>query len=182
MSRYRRATIAGGTYFFTVVSYRRQTILCDELIRNALREAIERTRQRYPFSIDAWVLLPDHLHCLWTLPEDDAEFSKRWAKIKRHVTLVCGDQYKHGKWLTASKKKHRESTLWQRRYWEHQIRDAGDFNRHVDYIHYTPVRHGLCEQPIQWPYSTLHKYVKQGKCSAHWAVRDLDFSGEQFGE
>ena len=94
MSYYRRANTAGGTYFFTVVGYRRQAILCDELIRDALREAIEQTRQRYPFTIDAWVLLPDHLHCLWTLPEDDADFSKRWAKIKRHVSLVCGDRYK----------------------------------------------------------------------------------------
>ena len=182
MSHYRRAREAGGTYFFTVVSFRRQEILCDEWIRNALHEGIEKTQQRYPFEIDAWVLLPNHLHCLWTLPEGDADFSKRWAKIKRHVSLVCGKRYKRSEWLSDSRKKHRESTLWQRRFWEHQIRNQDDFNRHIDYIHYNPAKHGLCEQPIQWPYSTLHRYVKEGKYSADWAGCDSSFDGSDYGE
>jgi len=182
MSYYRRAKDAGGTYFFTVVSYRRQPILCDTSIRDALREGIEKTRRRYPFEIDAWVLLPDHRHCLWTLPEGDADFSKRWAKIKRHVSLVCGDRYKHDDWLSGSVKKRRESTLWQRRFWEHQIRDQDDFNHHVDYIHHNPVKHGVCERPIQWPYSTLPRYVREGKCPLDWAVGDARFDDSGYGE
>ena len=139
--------------------------MCDELFRTALREAIDRVRVKHPFIIDAWVLLPDHLHCIWTLPDGDADFSVRWRKIKRHVSLVGRETYKRTEWVSASKKKHRESTVWQRRYWEHQIRDQADFNRHVDYIHYNPVKHGLCHQPIKWPYSTMQRYVKEGRYS-----------------
>lgn len=156
MSRYRRANTQGGSYFFTVVSYRRQAVLCDEPIRYALRKAIQETRLKYPFSIDAWVLMPDHLHCIWRLPEGDRDYSKRWSLIKRSISIICADSYNKQKWLNGSKKKHRESTLWQRRFWEHQIRDQQDFNRHLDYIHYNPVKHGLCERADAWPYSTLH--------------------------
>ena len=117
MSRYRRADTPGASYFFTVVAYRRQPILCDEPIRAALRDAIHEVRTRRAFTVDAWVLLPDHLHCLWTLPPGDADFATRWSLIKRWVSVACGQQYRQESWLTGSKKKHRESTLWQRRYW-----------------------------------------------------------------
>jgi putative transposase len=90
MSTYRRANIKGGSYFFTVVTYRRQEFLCDKHVRDALRNAIRETKTVFPFTIDGWVLLPDHLHCIWTLPPDDAAFSKRWAMIKRFVTKGCG--------------------------------------------------------------------------------------------
>jgi len=180
MSHYRRANITGSTYFFTVVSYRRQQILCDESIRHALRKAIKDTQHKYPFTIDAWVLMPDHLHCLWTLPEGDADFAKRWNRIKRQVSIDCGREYKKEKWLTASKKKHCESTLWQRRYWENRIRDQNDFNHHMDYIHYNPTKHGLCERPNLWPYSTLHRCMKEGAYPLDWAAPDLG-DGE-FGE
>ena len=182
MSHYRRANITGGTYFFTVVSYRRQKMLCDEPIRNALREGIEKTRQTYPFDIDAWVLLPDHLHCIWTLPEGDSDFSTRWGKVKRHVSLACGADYKRLEWISDSKKKHRESTLWQRRYWEHKIRDQDDFNRHLDYIHFNPVKHGLCDNAIQWPYSSLHRYVNEGRYPLNWAGDDMADGGLGYGE
>ena len=178
MSYYRRANRPGGTYFFTVVSYRRQAILCD----GSIRDAINKTQKRYPFDIDAWVLLPNHLHCIWTLPDGDANFSKRWGKIKRHVSMACRDRYKRTEWLSDSKKKHRESTLWQRRYWEHQIRDQDDFNRHVDYIHYNPVKHELCKKPIEWPYSTLHRFIKEGKYPMNWAMQDSGFDERCFGE
>jgi len=135
MSRYRRTNTAGATYFFTVVTYRRQAILCNAPVREALRDAIVAVREQRPFTIDAWVLLPDHLHCIWTLPPDDVDFPLRWSMIKRRVSIVCAADYKRTDWLTASKRKYRESTLWQRRYWEHQIRDETDFIRHVDYIH-----------------------------------------------
>jgi putative transposase len=169
MSRYRRATTAGSSYFFTVVSYRRQPILCDTSIRVALRNAIEAERALHPFTIEAWVLLPDHLHCVWTLPEGDADFSTRWMKIKRAVSLTCGDEYRRDDLLSASKLKHRESTIWQRRFWEHKIRDEEDFARHVDYIHFNPVKHGHVQRAMDWPYSTFHRYVRDGGYAQDWA-------------
>jgi len=169
MSHYRRASTKGSSYFFTVVAYKRQPILCDEVIRNALRNAIEKVRVERPFVIDAWVLLPDHLHCVWTLPDGDADFSTRWMKIKRAVSLACGKEYRRLDWVTASKLKHRESTIWQRRFWEHQIRDEEDFARHVDYIHFNPVKHGHVQQLGDWPHSTFHRYVREGVYGHDWA-------------
>ncbi len=169
MSRYRRATAAGTSYFFTVVAYHRQPILCDDTVRDALRTAIESVRVTRPFVIDAWVLLPDHLHCVWTLPEGDADFSTRWMIIKRAVSLACRENYRRTDWVTASKLKHRESTVWQRRFWEHQIRDENDFARHVDYIHFNPVRHGYVQCAENWPYSTFHRYVRDGVYAQGWA-------------
>ena len=169
MSRYRRATGAGSSYFFTVVAYRRQPILCDEAVRNALRNAIEKVRIAHPFVINAWVLLPDHLHCLWTLPEGDADFPTRCMLIKRAVSLVCRETYRRADWMSASKLKHRESTIWQRRFWEHQIRDDLDLQRHMDYIHYNPVKHGHVACVADWPHSTFHRYVQQGIYPPDWA-------------
>jgi len=182
MSHYRRAHISGGTYFFAVVTYRRQKILCDEPIRNALRDAITTTQTKHSFAIDAWVLLPDHIHCIWTLPENDANYSKRWGIIKRKVSRVCAEQYKNEAWITESKKKHRESTIWQRRFWEHQIRDQQDFNQHINYIHYNAVKHGLCDRPVEWPYSTFHRYVKNGVYEPDWAAQDYSYDSMEFGE
>ena len=177
MSRYHRAAAAGSSYFFTVVAYRRQPVLCDEAIRNALRIAIEAARVARPFVIDAWALLPDHLHCVWTLPDGDADFSTRWMKIKRAVSLACREDYRRADLLTTSKLKHRESTIWQRRFWEHQtcpehsrrVRDENDFARHVDYIHFNPVKHGHVQQAVDWPYSTFHRYVRDGVYEDDWA-------------
>ncbi len=169
MSRYRRASVAGSTYFFTVVAYRRQPILCNEAIRIALRTAIETVRATRPFVIDAWVLLPDHLHCVWTLPDGDADFSARWMMIKRAVSLACREDYRRADLMTASKRKHRESTIWQRRFWEHQIRNEDDFARHVDYIHFNPVKHGYVQCVEDWTYSTFHRYVRNGDYAHDWA-------------
>ena len=174
MSRYRRDYTPGATYFFTVVTYRRQTFLCDSDIRPALRNSIQAMRQHYPFVIDAWVLLPDHLHCLWTLPPDDADHSTRWKLIKRHMTRACSSRLHRKEWMSASKIKHRESTVWQRRHWEHRIRDDRDFARHCDYIHYNPVKHGLVQNPADWPYSSFHRFVKLGIYSMEWTVVNPD--------
>lgn len=182
MSHYRRSRQAGGSFFFTVVTYRRRPILCEEPVRLALREAIKEIQSKRPFTIEAWVLLPDHLHCLWTLPPDDADFSRRWGMIKRLVSIRCGEAYGCDGLLTASKRKHRESTIWQRRYWEHEIRDKTDFARHLDYIHYNPTRHGLCERPGQWPYSTLHRYIKEGRYPEDWAVEPACAGDSVLGE
>ena len=182
MSYYRRAYTDGGTRFFTVVSCKRNPILCDDPIRAALRKAIKEVQSKYPFTIDAWVLLPDHLHCIWTLPEADSDYAKRWAIIKRRVSIDCGDIYNQKKWLRKSSESRRESTIWQRRYWEHQIRDQADFNNHMDYIHYNPVKHGLCDRPDLWPFSTLHRYIKQGLYPSSWTVAGDCFADGEFGE
>jgi putative transposase len=170
MSRYQRSTTPGTSYFFTLVSYRRRPILCDEPVRAALRNAIETTRRELPFSIDAWVLMPDHLHCIWTLPEGDAGFSARWSKIKRRVSLSCHSEYRKDELLTPSRRRRRESTVWQRRYWEHMIRDDTDMAAHFHYIHYNPVRHGLAAQAQDWPWSSFHRCVRQGIYSLDWAT------------
>ena len=182
MSRYRRANTPGATWFFTVVTYRRQALLCDPELRQALRQAIEKVRVKRPFRIDAWVLLPDHLHCIWTLPPGDANYATRWGMIKRAVSMACAKEYKRPEWISHSKRRHRESTIWQRRYWEHRIRDERDFARHVDYIHYNPVKHGLCPRVIDWPWSTFHRYVGRGDYVIDWGGGD-DFTDDQmFGE
>ncbi len=146
----------------------RRAILCDEPVRTALRDAIKIVRSRHPFIIDAWVLLPDHLHAIWTLPPGDADFPMRWASIKRMVSMACADDYHRPDWLTASKTKHRVSTFWQRRYWEHQIREERDYERHCDYIHWNPVKHGLADHPGNWPYTSFHQFVKRGVYPRHW--------------
>lgn len=171
MSNYRRTQTAGGTYFFTVVSYRRQPVLCDDPVRTALREAIHKVRQSHPFTIDAWVLLPDHLHCIWTLPPGDADFSLRWSLIKNRVSREVGAQYRRAEWLSASKRKHRESTIWQRRFWEHCIRDEKDLRHHVDYLHFNPVKHGLVARVADWPHSTFHRFARTGIYAAEWVGR-----------
>lgn len=123
MSHYRRARTVGASYFFTLATYRRQPILCDERVRHALRTALLSARATRPFTLDAWVLMPNHMHCIWTLPPGDADYAARWSLIARRVSLMCREAYQRTEWLTTSKRKHRESTLWQRRYWEHQIRN-----------------------------------------------------------
>lgn len=169
MSHYRRSNTPGATYFFTVVTYHRQPILCEEPLRKALRNALHTVRRKWPFTIDAWVRLPDHLHCMWTLPPGDADFSTRWAVIKQQTSLACAATYRNVTLLITSKRNHRESTLWQRRFWEHWIRDESDLQRHIDYIHVNPVKHGVCRQVADWPYSTFYRYMARGIYPADWA-------------
>ena len=172
MSRYRRDDTSAATWFFTVVTYRRQAVLCDEAVRAALRDAIMKTRADRPFQIDAWVLLPDHLHCIWTLPEGDADFSTRWNLIKRRTSKALKETYLQRKWMSPSKSSHRELTFWQRRFWEHLIRDELDFEHHADYIHYNPVKHGHVMSPRDWIYSTFDRYVKNGVYTADWGSNE----------
>ena len=168
MSNYRRLRSPGASYFFTVVSYQRRPILCTPEIRLALREAIEWVRRDRPFQIDGWVLLHDHLHAIWTLPEGDADFAIRWQTIKRQVSAQCKALFIDVNQLSTSQRKHREAGIWQRRYWEHQIRDDNDFARHFDYLHFNPLKHGEVNQVKDWPYSSFHRYVKTGVYPANW--------------
>ena len=135
------------------------TFLCDEPCRRWLRETIIYTRQRYPFKIDAWVLLPDHLHCVWTLPENDDDFSMRWNIIKKRFSQTAKSTLHQTEFMNKSKHKHRESTIWQRRFWEHQIRDDEDYRYHIQYTHYNPVKQGLVKNPDDWQYSTIQRYI-----------------------
>ena len=181
MSNYRRANVAGGTYFFTVNTLRRLPVLTEAPVRTALRDAIRQTRLTHPFNIDAWVLLPDHLHCIWTLPQGDADFTLRWSTIKRLVSKQCGQEYGI-KDVSPSRAKRHESGLWQRRFWEHQIRDDHDFSRHVDYIHWNPVKHGLASRAIDWPYSTFPRFVEDGVYPSDWGLGEANLKGIAGGE
>ncbi len=165
MPCYRRF-VTGTTYFFTVVTHRRRPILCDDPVRLALRHAIERVRLRLPFTTDAMVLMPDHLHCIWTLPDDDANFSSRWMQIKHHVSYHCSKLYPLT--MSESRTRRRTASIWQRRFWEHQIHDDIDMERHVDYIHFNPVKHGLVSTASDWPYSTFGRFVRSGLYPADW--------------
>lgn len=162
--RYRRATVAGGSWFFTVNLADRQQ---DYLVRHveALRVAVRQTRQRYPFEIVAMVVMPDHLHAVWTLPPGDADFSIRWAMIKSRFSrgVLVGEHIRDSRALK------RERGIWQRRFWEHQIRDDADLQAHVDYIHYNPVKHGYVQRVADWPYSSFHRFVRQGWLPVDWA-------------
>ncbi len=181
MPNYRRSVVPGATYFFTLVTYRRQLILVNPESRTILRQVIEKVRQQHPFTIDAWVLLPDHMHCLWTLPDQDADYSRRWGMIKAGFTKQVKPFFQRDARLDRSRQRHREGMIWQRRFWEHQIRDEVDFQRHVDYIHFNPVKHGLVTEVIAWPYSTFHRYVGTGVYTKDWGG-DFNAPDTGFGE
>jgi putative transposase len=170
MSNYRRPNISGGTYFITQVTYDRVPWLCSEIGRKALREAIEKVSKKYPFSIDAFILLPDHFHCLWTLPLKDNDFPVRLRLIKTYVTKHYGKELEIDRAVSMSRQKREESNLWQRRFWEHLIRDERDFEMHCDYIHNNPVRHGLCATPQDWQFSSIHQFTTQGIYPANWGI------------
>lgn len=183
MSQYRRLIVPGGTYLFTQVSYQRRPWLCKKLARQTLRQAIKKVQAKYPFSIDAFVLLPNHFHCLWTLPNGYQDYSLRMRLIKTYVTKHYGKQLNLPLSISDSRQKRQESNLWQRRFWEHLIRDEQDFNNHLDYIHYNPVKHGFCNAAKEWQYSSFHRYVAQGVYSPDWGVSETmnfpdDFGGE----
>ena len=177
MSRYRR-NYEGNTFFFTVVTFNRQPVLTGESARKCLRESIEITRRSQPFHIIAFVLLPDHLHAIWQLPDNDADYSSRWQKIK---SLFSKSWKKSLDVPSSSRQKRQEQTIWQRRFFEHTCRDETDLNRCVDYIHVNPVKHKLVEKVRDWPWSTFHRYVKSGHYPEDWGKSNLWF-GDEFSK
>ncbi len=164
--RYRRIYIRGGCYFFTVVTEQRQPIFSDATQVEILREAFKRVKQNYAFTIDAMVALPDHLHCIWTLPESDNNYAIRWRLVKTWFTKHCNQDLRLVQ--NQTKARRQEQALWQHRYWEHAIRDEDDFQHHVEYIHYNPVKHGYVASAVDWPYSSLQRYIKNGSVPADW--------------
>mgnify|MGYP002413699748 FL=1 len=169
MARYRRARVAGGTYFFTVVTERRQRVLVLPEVRAALRAAIENVRVARPFDIKGWVLLPDHIHAIWTLPPGDTDFATRWRLIKSHVTRCCAFLFTP-EFQTRRREVKHCGTLWQHRYWEHLLRDEADLRNHLDYLHWNPVKHGLVHRVADWPWSSFHRYVAQGDYPPDWGL------------
>lgn len=167
---YRRYLIKGGTYFFTVNLANRSSRLLIERV-NILRDVVREVRQRHPFEIVAWVVLPDHIHAIWTLPPDDADFPMRWALIKAGFSRSVPV----GEHIGASRHKKGERGIWQRRFWEHVISDENDLARHVDYIHINPVKHGHTAKASDWPWSSIHRYIRNGMLTADWAA-DPDLS------
>jgi putative transposase len=176
MTSYRRNFIPGGSFFFTVNLADRKLSLLTKHIE-LLREAFRETRQRHPFTIDAIVVLPEHIHAVWTMPDGDADFATRWRLIKSTFSrnLSLGDS------ISASRAAKGERGIWQRRYWEHTIRNQDDFSRHVDYVHINPLKHGLVERVSEWEASSFHRYVNLGVYPADWAG-DISEDGSLYGE
>jgi len=173
--QYRRANIPGACYFFTVnLAERNKTLLIDYI--DELRAAFAKIKQNHPFTIKAMVVLPDHLHTLWHLPDNDADFPTRWRLIKSAFSHALPRTER----ISTSRRKKGERGIWRRRYWEHLIKDDKDFARHVDYIHYNPVKQGYVQSPADWPYLSIHHYIQKGVIQPDWAVTD-DFD-DRFGE
>jgi putative transposase len=174
MPNYRRAFLPGGCWFFTATLLECQSSLLVDQIE-ALREAIRRTRERFPFHIDAMTILPDHIHAVRTLPPGDANFSvRRWIKIRFARSMP------HGERPSRVREARGERGIWQRRFWEHLIRDENDYARHVEYCYINPVKHGYVTKVADWPYSSFHRDVRAGLFPDEWAG-DCRMPGE-FGE
>jgi len=157
-------------YFFTVVAFGRRHVMTRPAFRRALRDALLTTRSERRFEIVGMVLLPDHLHCLWQLAESDADFSTRWRLVKTRVTQALRAAGWQVESQTASRRRSNECNIWHRRFWEHLVRDDNDFGRHLDYIHYNPVKHGYVKRPADWPFSTFHRYVRQEWYTKDWGI------------
>jgi putative transposase len=164
MPDYRRFRVPGGTYFFTVNLLERKG---DLLVRHIddLREAVRKTKQERLFHIDAWAVLPDHMHTVWTLPPGDDDYSNRWKAIKIRFVQKLPRTERRSKVRIAKG----ERGIWQRRFWEHTILDDHDYRQHIDYVHWNPMKHGLVQKIADWPYSSFHHYVKEGVYPENWA-------------
>ena len=150
---YLRARIPGALYFFTLITHQRKSIFSDPAAVHLYRQAIASVQQKHPFDIEAEVILPDHLHVIWALPEGDSDFSTRWMLIKSFVTRTLGK---------------REKKIWQNRFWEHTIRDDRDYDAHIDYIHFNPVQHGYVKAAADWPYSSFKSFVDREIYTIDW--------------
>jgi putative transposase len=176
MVRFRRNLVPGGTYFFTLtLRDRRSNTLTDHV--DLLRAAFRAARKRRPFEIVAIAILPEHLHTVMTLPEGDSDYATRWRAIKGGFSRALS---RAG--VPLEKDSRGEYRLWQRRFWEHTIRDEQDLANHVDYVHYNPVKHGLVSRVSDWPWSSFHRFVRVGWANPDWAAEPVDFGAAEFGE
>jgi putative transposase len=184
MTNWRRAHVPGGTFFFTLVSADRAPILTTPLGRSLLREVTIECRRQWPFDIVAVALMPDHLHTIWRLPEGDTEYARRWGWLKKEFAkrwLAAGGSERP---VSPSRQLNRRRGVLQRRFWEHVIRDELDLERLLDYIHYNPVKHGLVGRAIDWPWSSFHRFVREGRYPSDWGCAAMDFGdlGGSVGE
>ena len=183
MAEYRRVFIKGGTYFFTIVTFNRQKIFSSAQTRLLFLKAIDHVRSYHPFAVVAYCLLPDHIHMIWHLPEGDADYSKRINAVKRRFSIKYRELFDTLPPKSPAQMKRRESTVWQRRYWEHYIRDEIDFQHHVDYVHFNPVKHGLVSRVRDWDASSFFSYVKLGIYDLDWGDNiQSNEAGDRFGE
>ena len=164
MPTYRRFWVPGGTYFFTVnLSDRRGRVLTVNI--NALRAAFKETRAARPFDVIAAVVMPNHLHCIWTLPEGDADNARRWSQLKSAFSR----RVPYEEFVSPSRIERGERGIWQRRFWERYIVDENDLHAHIDYIHYNPVKHGFVARAFDWPHSSFRRWVVEGVYPEDWA-------------
>lgn len=174
MPNYRRIWMPGGTYFFTVaIADRESKLLVDHI--HDLREAFRAVRSVRPFSVDAIVVLPDHIHAIWTLPPGDADYATRWSHIKAEFSRALPAHER----ATASRSRKRERGIWQRRYWARAIVDESDFAAHVDYVHINPVMHGLVARCSEWTWSSFHRFVRDGVLQESWGSARLPLPFER---
>ena len=174
--RYIRTIIPGATYFFTLNLQDRSSNLLITHI-DVLRNSFKRVQANHPFYVDAIVILPEHWHMLITLPEGDVDYAKRLSLIKANFSR----RIELNESISKSRQKKRERGIWQRRYWEHAIRNFSDYEHHVNYIHFNPVKHGYVKRPADWEHSSIHRYIRQDKLDYSWACND-DFNRSKFGE
>jgi putative transposase len=176
MTNYRRNFVQGGSYFFTLaLAERRSPLLTDEI--DLLRQALRQVKAELPFMLVAMVVLPDHLHAVWMLPPGDADYASRWKRIK----ALFSRGIPRTEQRSASRIAKGERGVWQRRYWEHTLRDEADLARHVDYIYFNPIKHAHVKRVSDWPHSTFHRDVRRGLYPADWAGSDVEDQGN-FGE
>lgn len=168
MAIYRRMYVPGGTYFFTLVTYQRQPLFSIPENIILLRQATRQIKIEMPFEIIGAVVLPDHIHFVWKLPPKDTNYSKRIGKLKVLFTKSLSIKSEKLTDISISRQKHRESNIWQRRFWEHTIRSDLDLENHLNYIHYNPVKHGLVSCPHLWQYSSFHDWVKKEVYPQDW--------------
>ncbi|WED43281.1 REP-associated tyrosine transposase [Legionella cardiaca] len=165
--QYRRTFALGATYFFTLNLLNKESDLLIQQI-HFLKFAFKKVQQKHPFYIDAIVIMPNHWHMIMTLPENDGNYSMRLSLIKSNFSRqIIANEY-----ISLSRQKKRERGIWQRRYWEHLIRDTEDYEHHINYIHYNPVKHGYVNNPSDWPYSSIHRFIKQAILPKKWAYND----------
>lgn len=178
--RYRRTQVPGGTLFLTLVTFDRSPLFRSHSAVEHFRAAIRKVQAGRPFVVDAAVILPDHIHVLWTLPDGDTDYPTRVRLLKTHFTKLHGGD-RCGNVVNASRALKGERNVWQRRYWEHTIRDEKDFQAHADYIHYNPVRHGYVAAARDWPHSTFHDWMRRGIYDLAWGTDELPALLERVG-
>ncbi len=183
MPEYRRSWVQGGTFFFTLVTYNRNPIFSSNTNFQLFLKTWNDVQSLHPFESIAACVLPDHIHAIWKLPEDDADYPMRWKEIKRLFTQEYNRNNQKGMVRSQSQQIQGEATIWHRRYWEHTIRDQDDLNAHIDYVHINPLKHGLVNMVKEWPWSSFHRYVRMGIYPSDWGGKpDIKLKVVSHGE